>query len=262
MDDNYHIYLNRVVKNTLPATYDSQLQHIQESPKFKHPESGGEKQPVPFPGYTIITPPWEEDQKNTDFYGSLHQSQQDLIQQVEPGLILPVPANSFHFTLADLIWDSSYRHVIEKNPDFDGQLQAKIGEIFQKTQPELQSESSICWQLLGIMLMARAIAICLAPKNEESYERIVRFRREIYQNSGLMALGIEQQYHLTAHVTIGYFGTIPTALDRDRLTKTVSHINDRWLDSPQEIIVERAELRKFDDMTRYYREPGWPVLTF
>jgi hypothetical protein len=34
---------------------------------------------------------------------------------------------------------------------------------------------------------------------------------------------------------------------------------------PDEVIplnVQRAELRKFDDMMRYYREPDWPVVEF
>ena len=35
MDDNYHSYLNRVAKLTLPDTYATQVNTLQESPKFK-----------------------------------------------------------------------------------------------------------------------------------------------------------------------------------------------------------------------------------
>ncbi|HBE51369.1 MAG TPA: DUF1868 domain-containing protein, partial [Cyanobacteria bacterium UBA11369] len=51
-------------------------------------------------------------------------------------------------------------------------------------------------------------------------------------------------------------------LDSDRLSNLFSDLNLQWLDNPQEMSIHRAELRKFDDMTRYYREPDWPVLEF
>lgn len=110
--------------------------------------------------------------------------------------------------------------------------------------------------------MTRAIGVCLAPRDESSYEEIVQFRRAIYQNPSFMALGIEQQYHFTAHITFGYFGTIPSDLDRHQISTVLSDFNHQWMDSPQELLIKRAELRKFDDMTRYYREESWPVLEF
>ncbi len=76
-----------------------------------------------------------------------------------------------------------------------------------------------------------------------------------------MALGIEQQYNLTAHITLGYFGDV-TDIDRDRLSQTFWELNQQWLEDSPEYLVQRAELRKFDDMTRYDREPDWPVLNF
>jgi hypothetical protein len=111
------------------------------------------------------------------------------------------------------------------------------------------------------MVRPRAIAVCLVPTNENSYKRLLEFRRAIYQNPSLIGLGIEQQYHFTAHVTLGYFGEISPNLDRDRLTNTLLDLNQQAL--PDELIplcIRRAELRKFDDMVRYYREPDWPSL--
>ena len=116
--------------------------------------------------------------------------------------------------------------------------------------------------MLGLTVMPRAVGVCLVPKDEGSYEQILKFRRTIYQNPNLIALGIEQQYHFTAHITLGYFGNVSPNLDRDRLSNTLFQLNQQWLETPQELWVHRAELRKFDDMTRYYREPDWPVMYF
>jgi hypothetical protein len=113
------------------------------------------------------------------------------------------------------------------------------------------------------MIRPRAIAVCLAPQDENSYQRTLQLRRSIYQNPSLIGLGIEQQYHFTAHITLGYFGDISPQLDRDRLSNTLSELNQQALaEEVSAMGIRRAQLRKFDDMMRYYREPDWPVLDF
>ena len=262
MDESYQTYLNRVARLTLPATYESKVQHIQESPKFQ-PQAGGGRKAVPFPGYTVITPPWGNESENAGFYTSLRASQEQLVEQLDTDLIVPVPPDSFHLTLTDLIWDSAYRDAIHENPEFEVQLRDRIGLSFEHYQRTATPGNPMRWNLLGLMVMPRALGICLVPEHENTYERILQFRRSIYQNPSLIALGIEQQYHFTAHITLGYFGNIsPQLSQRDRLIATLSKVNQQWLENPQELLVHRAELRKFDDMTGYYRETDWPILEF
>jgi hypothetical protein len=263
LDDNYQTYLNRVARMTLPEAYSSQVQHIQESLKFQS-NQGMQRQAVPFPGYTIITPPSVEDAQNSTFYAKLQIFQQELLGLPHIGnLIVPVPPESFHLTVADLIWDNAYRDACEKNPEYDEELRSCFSEIFQQYQKSMTSQSSpIRWYSLGLMVMPRAVAVCFAPQDESSYERIINLRRAIYQNSRLMALGIEQQYHLTAHVTLGYFGEIYSSLNRTNLAKVFSDLNQQWLSNSAEFVIKRVELRKFDDMTRYYRQPDWGSLDF
>ncbi len=260
LDETYQTYLNRVARLPLADTYRSQLQHIQESPKFKLLPDGS-RQAVPFPGYSVVTPTWEDEAENSGFYESLQQLQQQLLQRLDPGLMVSVPPESFHVTLTDLIWASAYLDAKRENPHFEEQLKERITESFQKYEQSFSGGNPIGWQLLGLMVRPRAIAVCLVPTNENSYKRLLEFRRAIYQNPSLIGLGIEQQYHFTAHVTLGYFGEISPNLDRDRLTNTLLDLNQQAL--PDELIplcIRRAELRKFDDMVRYYREPDWPSL--
>ncbi len=262
MDETFQTYLNRVTRLTLPATYKTQLQHIQESPKFK-PLPDGSREAVPFPGYSVVTPPWEEEPEHSGFYTPLQGLQQKLLQQLDPGLIVMVPPESFHLTLADLIWDSAYRDMERENPEFEAQLQERLQESFQQYQKLAGEGTPIGWQLLGIMIRPRAIAVCLTPQDEEAYKRIMLFRRAIYQNSRLIGLGIEQQYHFTAHITLGYFGEIPPDLNRDHLADVLSKISQEALaEESVPLCIRRAQLRKFDNMMRYYRQPDWPVLEF
>jgi 2'-5' RNA ligase len=259
LDDNYQTYVNRVVRLPLPETYSSQLQNIQESPKFQLQEVGGERQAVAFPGYTVVTTPAGEEAENQAFYATL-QALQAQLQQLDPSLFIPVPSGSFHLTLADVIWDHAYRDAA-KNPEFDQQLRDRMAESFRQYQRMHPQPHPMRLQAVGLIVMPRAIGVGLVPKEEMAYERLLQMRRAIYQNPDLMALGIEQQYHFTGHITLGYFGSIPPELNRDRLGEQLSHLNQQWItEKPQEMWAHRAELRKFDDMTRYYREPDWPTL--
>lgn len=262
MDDTYQIYINRVARLTLPEVFQSQVQHIQPSPKYiRQPD--GTTQPALFPGYTIVSPPWEDDPHNESFYTLLRDYQARSVKTLESGLLIPVPPQSFHFTLADLIWESAYRDAIE-NPNFEQKLHERVAQSFDKCRFLMEAQQPIRWQVMGLFLRTRALGVCLAPRDEESYERVIELRRTIYQNSDLIALGIEQQYNFTAHITLGYFGEAAATTDRDHLAQQLIDLNQYWydIDAPQEISVRRADLRKFDDMTRYYREPDWAMLEF
>jgi hypothetical protein len=249
---------------TLPEAYRTQIQHIQEPPKFYL--HSGSRQPAPFPGYSIITPPAAEDTKNSSFYTQLQSYQHELLQLPVSNtkLIVPVPPGSFHVTLADLIWDSAYVHATEKNPEFEQELNSCCAEIFQHYQESMTNRSHLIkWQMLGLIVMPRAIGVCLVPQDETSYQQVIQFRRTIYQNPKLIALGIEQHYHqFAAHVTLGYFGEVKSDLDRSNLSTMISELNQQWRLNSLEFFIHRAELRKFDDMTHYHRQPDWPTVNF
>ncbi|MGB3533669.1 MAG: DUF1868 domain-containing protein [Microcoleaceae cyanobacterium] len=258
MDDTYQVYVNRVARLTLPEAYLSQLELIQESPKYQ-PSPNGERVAAPFPGYTIITPPAEEDTENPKFYQTLQGIQQQLRQDLDPKFFRPLPPESLHLTLADVIWDSAYRDAMA-SPNFEDKLQSAVAESFNSF--EALNNPPIRWQVFGMIVMTRALGVCLVPRDEASYNQILQFRRAVYQNHNVIAAGIEQQYYLTAHITLGYFGEIPENLDRQKLSQQFSQINQQLLDSSIEFTVKAAELRKFDDMTRYYRAENWPTLNF
>lgn len=259
MDDTYQTYLNRVVRQTQADKYLSALQHIQESPKFKLDETG-QRKPVLFPGYSVITPPWQDDLKNAAFYQQIERCQTYLLEQIPGDWLVALPPDSFHLTLADLIWDHAYLEMIS-TPDLERQLRDRIADSFAQAH-HLSSGKPIAWQVIGIMVSNRSLGVLLVPVDEYSYNQIVQLRRAIYQNQGLIALGIEQQYHFTAHITIAYFGKIPEDLDRERLSSIFTEANHQLMDNPQKLLVERAELRKFENMISYIREQDWPFFEF
>ena len=258
MDETYQIYVNRVAQLTIPATYETQLQNIQKSPKFNKGKA------VPFPGYTILTPPQTDDALNGKFYQQLEAIQQQLSQQIEPAIIDWLPPESFHLTLADLIWDKSYREVVQEHPNFDAQIKSCIQDSFNNYHKINLEKKESQWQLLGLMVFPRALVVGLVPCDELSYEKIIQLRRSIYQNMDLMALGVEQQYYFTAHITLGYFSENIeniSEVDRSRLASILTSFNDKWLEAePQVFRISQVELRKFEDMTTYLASDDNPLI--
>ena len=242
---------------TLPNNYPGQLQNIQKSPKFN------KREPVPFPGYTVMTASMEDDSINAPFYKYLCGCQQQLIDQLPEGLINPVAPNSFHLTIADLLWENIYLNALANNPDFETQLIDRIEESFEQYINSTLEAGIIQLQMLGLSIFPRAITVCLVPNNDRGYQQILDIRRSIYQNKGIIDLGIEQQYNFNGHITLGYFGEITADLDLAKLAQTLTQLNDCWLENdPPILTVERVELRHFENMMTYKRNPDWPVIRF
>ena len=255
MDETYQIYVNRVASLTLPITYQNQLKNIQKSPKFQ------QKQPVPFPGYTVLTPPYQDDPRNESFYHQLTLTQQQLIEKIEPPFLIPVPPESFHLTLADLIWDDNYLNAAKADPNFDQKLQKAMTDSFQIYEKSDVEKGHSQWQILGLLVFPRALVVGLVPCDELSYNKVFQLRRSIYQNQELIGLGVQQQYHFTAHITLGYFDEIPQNLDKNSLESVILSFNDQWIEQePQILTIKEVELRKFENMTQFLSDQNNPTL--
>lgn len=264
MDDQYQTYINRVVAMTRSEHHQSQWPLIQSSPKFRPPTQPGATawEAVPFPGYTIVTPSGSEDKANPRFYKALGELQVKLADLIPSPFGLALPPESFHFTLADLVWDRSYLQAIAANPTYEPQIQGAIAQTFAQQAPQVSQGQPILLQVMGFVVMTRAIGLCLAPHTESDYERLVGVRRSVYQSPHILALGIEQQYHFTAHITLGYFGQLPDTIDPLPLSQGLEQLTHDFLETCPEFTIDQVELRKFDNMTHYFREPDWPVLRF
>jgi hypothetical protein len=208
-----------------------------------------------------MTPLCAEDKENEGFYQAIEVSQQQLIAELEQDLLIPVPPATFHLTVADLIWENNYLANVKDDPDYENKLRQEVEKSFEDYNSTVKSHKPIEFQFLGITIFPRALVICLAPKRELDYERITQMRQCIYQNRTLMSLGVQQQYPFTAHITLGYFGTITPKLNRDRFLTTLAKINEQWIDQEiPNLKIRRVQLRKFDNMISYYRENDWPEI--
>jgi hypothetical protein len=255
MEISYQNYVNKVVPMALTANYPQQLNFIQSSPKFKN----GQAQE--FPGYTIITPPAKEDIFNREINQSLTELQEQFKAQLNADFFVAVPPESFHITIADLIWDTEYINAVTENNNFDNLLIEELNQVFTESQKEIADVDSLDLEVLGISIFPRAIVACFIP-TEQSYNLLVKLRQLIYQNEHIIKLGIEQQYEFVGHVTLGYFGDIPEDLDTEQIAKTITSLNNNWIRNELPLFhIKQWELRKFNDMQTYIYQSGWPRIT-
>ncbi len=258
MDDTYQAYLNRIMRATLPDAHQVQASHVQESPKFSR--QGETWTAAKFPGYTVISPPGSTDVANEALYRFLTQYQAELVATLGPDVFIPIPPESFHLTIADLIWDSDYYHALNSDPSFDRKLQAGIAGSFEQSG-HIRSHQPIPFRAAGLMVMPRALSVALAATDETGYQQILELRRSIYQNPDLISIGIEQQYHFTPHITLGYFGSLK-GVDRSTLAQSIDTLNQPWLETDQMFWLKEIQLRKFPDMDHYNREEDWATFEF
>lgn len=257
LDETYQNYVNRVANLSLRATHETQLNNIQKSAKF---EQG---QPVYFPGYSLMTPVPADDPLNQNFYQQLAGVVQQLEAKLPPQFFVSLPLSSFHLTVADLIWDDAYEAAIKADPDYEQKLAEAIKNSFTEYQHLEEKGGKKELQLMGLTIFPRAIALCLVPKSEQEYQQLNQLRRCVYQNPEVIGLSIEQQYPYTAHITLGYFGELAHNFEREAVLDTLAAINDQWIAiEPPVLAVDKVQLRKFDNMLDYYRQPDWPELQF
>jgi hypothetical protein len=259
LDDNYSTYIRRMMRSTLPDTYESQVRNLQSSPKFERLPSGSWS-PKPFPGYTVVTPPGAEDPANSPLYGHVAEYQQQLIQVLGSSLFIPVPSESFHLTIADLIWSDSFTHAMATDPSFEEKLRSSIEASFEHNR-QARLDQPIGFRVVGLMVMTRSLALALVATDEAGYNQMLELRRSIYQSPLLMSIGIEQQYHFTPHITLGYFGDL-AAVDRSALATKIDELNQPWVGTEETFWAKQAELRRFPDMTQYTRSSDWPSFIF
>lgn len=260
MDDFYQAYLDRLAAMVQPRNYQSTLQYLQKSPKFSQSDDG-KVTAVSFPGYTLMSRPQSEDSVNGVAYTNLQSLYQQMATAFPAGTLAALPLASYHMTIADLIWDSAY-HDRRLNTSYDDQFRHRLADVLAQVETQVVGPAPVSWQVLGCMIMPRAIGVCLVPHSEASYSRTLEVRRAIYQDAALMGLGIDQQYHFTAHVTLAYVADVLPTLDRAAIAHHFQTINTTLAQTPITLDLDRAELRHFADMTSYTRAADWPVLNW
>ncbi len=220
------------------------------------------RNPLPHPGYTIITPPFfEEDiERNRQTYGTLVNVQNELLKCIGTSSYVPAPPNSFHMTVADLVSTERYEAKVVKSQK-EGTLRNEVRRVFSNLS-HLQADRAPEMLVKGLTLFPIVVVAIVSTKDGEGYRKLANFRDAIYADPKLKQMGVDRKFSFTGHVTLAYIEHQPSEDELDCLAKTLKTLNRDRFGHGLPLTGARAELRKFNDMSCFYREYDWPVFRF
>jgi hypothetical protein len=108
--------------------------------------------------------------------------------------LYPLPADSFHQTIANTLSAERFvEHIVDTG------LSSTYPQIITEAMAQIAPVSvlePIAMRLIGLSVFGSAIGMLGVFENEKNYQRILAFRRQLYDNPALQAIGIRAPVHL------------------------------------------------------------------
>lgn len=253
MEMNYVDYLKQVDNVLKEETIKKFARQIKTLGKFQESRDGL-WEPVPYSGYTLITPTFLDDHENVGFYRLLSDIREELFWNILfPGVVW-APTITLHLTIGRLISGDIFASRIMNSREEEFLL--ALSQLFS----QISSSSSLKYEVKGLSIFPQGvIAAIVSPVTENDYQRLQAFRDNLYTDKVLKNLGVERKRSFHGHITLFYIEEELSRKDRRMLADAVTEINKRFFSTPLPFDLARAEVRKFDDISEFYRLDHWPV---
>lgn len=249
---DYLRYVEKVLEEEAIREFASQLKTFG---RFKE-SSDGFWEPVPYSGYTLITPTFQDDLENVDLYRLLCEIREELFWNILfPGIVW-APNIALHMTIGRLISGDVFANSIMNLREEEFLL--ALSQLFLKMSSSRYS--SLKYEVKGLTIFPQGvIAAVVSPVTEVDYQRLQEFRDYLYTDKALKNLGVERKRSFYGHITLFYFEEKLSKKDRRILADAVIDINKRFFVTPLTFNITRAEVRKFENFLDFYRRDHWPV---
>ena len=257
MEDSFIDYNKRISSMRADGVIQQRsAQMIPPSGRFTIDKTGCYK-PVGHPGYTVITPTFEDESANVRTYAKLSDVQDFLLKQLGVDKYVPAPVTGLHLTISDLVAGKTYRDTVQ------GGNEQKLLQALSSVFNQLTFQWPVRLQVLGLSLFSPGFIIAVVGAVDESgYERLMSLRNVIYDDPPLMHFGIKRKFKFTGHITLAYIEGALSEHERNNIYRTLKAGNESFFVQPMPLEVVRAEVRKFNDMSAFYRQGGWPLFEF
>ena len=238
LDGTFEEYVHRVRQATREKSWRAALGHLKPSAKF---DAHGA---VPFAGVTVLTPPGDADVGARDTYGYLPR----LVEATMPhlsGRHHRISPASYHVTVADLLSGTSYTHQMARHPE----LHRSLGTVLKDAWTEhMGGAVRFEWRPAGIAFFEHALVCLLAPSRSADYDPIARFRQTVYNHAIIRDCGIQKPRPFMAHITMAYFGRLPSHVDREQWIRPCLDAQADLLKQSLVFPISTFELRSFENM--------------
>jgi hypothetical protein len=217
--------------------------------------NGAEWAPQPYPGFAVVSMV-DENPGNTPLPDALKAIQVELLEQCPwEGCLYPLPASSFHQTVANTLSEERFLQYIVR-AGLEPVYPDLIAMVFEKMP--VRPASTLPMRLIGLSIFGTALGILGVFDNEADYCRILDFRSAFYADPGLQALDIRMTRPFIGHITLAYIEADLNTRQREELAAAVHRINRSLGNSLPAFNLSLAGLRRYHHLSAFLREVDYP----
>lgn len=255
---NFETYHARQRHEVTPQGLRARATNIRATDKFRSHHGIWEK--LPYPGYAVVSM-LNDSSENESLTGELENLQKLLAAKLnDANKYYLLPADSFHQTIANTLSGERFKkHVIARG--IENQFPGIIAQAFEKIQLN-RSEGPVEMKLAGVGIFGSALGILGTFSRKEDFETIIRFREQFYSNPDLNRIDIRRTRPFIGHVTLMYVDGDFNEEEKFQLGEICAYVN-KTLESRSLIFkITKAELRSYQDLSAFERQPHYPVYSF
>ena len=211
--------------------------------------------PQPYPGFAVVSMV-DENAGNAGLSEELQAIQAELLRQCPwEGALYPLPAASFHQTVANTLSEERFLKQIVRSglepvyPDL-------ISTVLEKMP--VQPQRALPMRLIGLSIFGTALGLLGVFDNEADYCRLLDFRSAFYSDVALQSLDIRMTRPFIGHITLAYIETDLTVPQRSALAAAVHNINRSLGDSLPAFNLSLTGLRRYHHLSAFLREDDYP----
>lgn len=265
-DRTYEDYMRNSCKEIQNAMSGVLLVSPVPQGKYFFDNSSGSFKAVDFPGITVISPTFEckdiLDEQTMATFKRLALIQTELLEMFgsrkiyasdgKTPAIRTVPENTFHTTIASMLYSYRYRDYICGRPEQERFL-ARLGLLLPIAAMQVH-RSPLSFYVPCISIVASGIVARLVPGSRYDYEGLIGLRKTLYDDQELQSLGVFKSADYLGHVTLAYFSKEnDISKQLASITGIVNEINRGhfYPDRNLTLNISCADVRFFPNMDSY-----------
>ena len=248
---------------------------MQVRPSGNYRYEGGRWKPQPYPGFAVLSMV-DEYPGNETLPEILAALQGGLVERCPwEGALYLLPPDSFHQTVANMLSEQRFvQRVVEPGleGEYPGMVTRAFGQIGMKRRGAVEmvtrgavgmvTRGAVEMELIGISIFGTALGVLGVFREEEHYQRILRFRAGLYADPGLAALEVRMTRPFIGHITLAYIEQELSDERRGQLAEAVGVLNRQLKEVKPVFSFSGTGLRRYEHLSAFERSDGYPRYEF
>ena len=248
-------YNRRALYEISPERNLQRAMKAQPAGNFYYSEKTWE--PLTYEGFAIVSM-LDDDEGNEPLRQRLIEIQQELRENLEPKYAFyQLPPESFHQTVANTLSNERFRKNI---------LSAGLEEVYPTIVagafdniPAEDNAEPLKMRMVGLSIFGTAIGMLGIFEKEETYERVTRFRSEIYGDEQLAELDIKMTRPFIGHITVAYIEHNLNKNQKNHLVDVINELNGKLEEERLYFNISNTGLRRYHHLAEFIKQDNFPV---